>query len=484
MLKRARRCSGDRRSRRWATASADKRAIKAGAQDIETPLSPTAAGFARDSRHKVVYSSLFDWLVMHIYQLCFDWNVIGRVTLGVHVEVASASSTSSASRSSRSTRSSSSASTTSTRCFRSTSTKWSSNRSSASSRSSGSEGLGDFAIKFADSGPRLRLLSAVFARLDDQAKKKKADDGAFLGNVAEVVKGNQREWGAYCAVDDRDGLFTISHYAGKVAYAVDGFTAKNDDNFSSSDLLSLVAHCDGLEFLRAQLPGGGGEGGGDGDGKKKGGGWFGKKLEAAASLTKHASSTTGAKVAGPGTVSGKMRLGIGLCSKLMEKGDKAALARSGSSVKEAGLGGKEPLMDLLTDTAPHYVRCIKPNEHKAAFGFAHSQVLTQCRYLGLLEVVRIRQEGLRYECRTQSSPRATRTSISTPPPSAPAPPPPPPPPRCSPSRRARRRRRRRTWRRWRPRRRRSNSYCRRETSISKARMPTRRSGGPSSSSAT
>ena len=182
-------------------------------------------------------------------------------------------------------------------------------------------------------GPRLRLLSAVFARLDDQAKKKKADDGAFLGNVAEVVKGNQREWGAYCAVDDRDGLFTISHYAGKVAYAVDGFTAKNDDNFSSSDLLSLVAHCDGLEFLRAQLPGGGGEGGGDGDGKKKGGGWFGKKLEAAASLTKHASSTTGAKVAGPGTVSGKMRLGIGLCSKLMEKGDKAALARSGSSVR-------------------------------------------------------------------------------------------------------------------------------------------------------
>ena len=79
---------------------------------------------------------------------------------------------------------------------------------------------------------------------------------------------------------------------------------------------------------------------------------------------------------------------------LMEKGDKAALARSGGSVKEAGLGGKEPLMDLLTDTAPHYVRCIKPNEHKAAFGFAHSQVLTQCRYLGLLEVVRIRQEGL------------------------------------------------------------------------------------------
>ena len=40
-----------------------KRTIKAGAQDIETPLSPTAAGFARDSLTKVVYSSLFDWLV-------------------------------------------------------------------------------------------------------------------------------------------------------------------------------------------------------------------------------------------------------------------------------------------------------------------------------------------------------------------------------------------------------------------------------------
>ena len=50
-------------------------------------------------------------------------------------------------------------------------------------------------------------------------------------------------------------------------------------------------------------------------------------------------------------------------------------------------------MRVLSETTTFYVRCIKPNDAKAALGFGFTQVRNQCAYLGVLEVVRIRQQG-------------------------------------------------------------------------------------------
>jgi len=51
------------------------------------------------------------------------------------------------------------------------------------------------------------------------------------------------------------------------------------------------------------------------------------------------------------------------------------------------------LMELLDKTEPNYVRCIKPNERKAAQQFEGPLVLSQMRYSGLLDSIRIRQAG-------------------------------------------------------------------------------------------
>ncbi|XP_068609278.1 unconventional myosin-Vb [Brachionichthys hirsutus] len=51
------------------------------------------------------------------------------------------------------------------------------------------------------------------------------------------------------------------------------------------------------------------------------------------------------------------------------------------------------LMDTLNATTPHYVRCIKPNDHKEAFSFDSSRAVQQLRACGVLETIRISAAG-------------------------------------------------------------------------------------------
>ena len=50
-------------------------------------------------------------------------------------------------------------------------------------------------------------------------------------------------------------------------------------------------------------------------------------------------------------------------------------------------------MDNLNSTNPHYVRCIKPNDAKAAFMFDKKRAVQQLRACGVLETVRISAAG-------------------------------------------------------------------------------------------
>ena len=53
----------------------------------------------------------------------------------------------------------------------------------------------------------------------------------------------------------------------------------------------------------------------------------------------------------------------------------------------------DQLMKNLLAKNPHYVRCIKPNDRKAASVFQDDMCLHQVRYLGLLENVRVKRAG-------------------------------------------------------------------------------------------
>ncbi|XP_037069496.1 LOW QUALITY PROTEIN: unconventional myosin-Vb-like [Pollicipes pollicipes] len=51
------------------------------------------------------------------------------------------------------------------------------------------------------------------------------------------------------------------------------------------------------------------------------------------------------------------------------------------------------LMTTLNSTTPHYVRCIKPNDQKEAFGFEPHRAVQQLRACGVLETIRISAAG-------------------------------------------------------------------------------------------
>lgn len=53
----------------------------------------------------------------------------------------------------------------------------------------------------------------------------------------------------------------------------------------------------------------------------------------------------------------------------------------------------EALATTLRATAPHYIKTIRPNGARAPGGFSPTQVVSQLRCSGALEVVRIRREG-------------------------------------------------------------------------------------------
>lgn len=54
------------------------------------------------------------------------------------------------------------------------------------------------------------------------------------------------------------------------------------------------------------------------------------------------------------------------------------------------------LMELINSTEPHFVRCLKPNEEKAALKYTKSKVLIQLHALSILEALQLRNLGFSY----------------------------------------------------------------------------------------
>ena len=205
-------------------------------------------------------------------------------------------------------------------------------------------------INFSDNQPCIDLIEGklgVLSLLDEESRLPMGSDEQFVTKLHHNFAADKQK--SYKKPRFGKSAFTICHYATDVTYESDGFIEKNRDTVPDEH----------MEVLRLTTNS-----------------FLGEVLEAAANVREKdlAAASSAKAAAAPGR-----RMGV-------------------AATRKPTLGGifKSSLVELMqtiNSTEVHYIRCIKPNESKAAWNFEGPMVLSQLRACGVLETVRISCAG-------------------------------------------------------------------------------------------
>ena len=204
-------------------------------------------------------------------------------------------------------------------------------------------------IDFSDNQPCIDLIEGkmgVLALLDEESRLPMGSDDSFVTKLHHHYSGDKHKF--YKKPRFGKSAFTVCHYAVDVTYESEGFIEKNRDTVPDEH----------LEVLKSTTNP-----------------FLGDVLEASAHVRERDNAAVAPKANGaPGK-----RLGA-------------------AANRKPTLGGifKSSLIELMNtinSTDVHYIRCIKPNEAKAAWEFEGPMVLSQLRACGVLETVRISCAG-------------------------------------------------------------------------------------------
>lgn len=199
-------------------------------------------------------------------------------------------------------------------------------------------------IDFYDNQPCIDLIESklgVLDLLDEECRVPKGSDKSWCGKLFEKCK----QWKHFEKPRLSNTAFIIHHFADDVTYESGGFLEKNRDTV-------LEEHINILKASQYEL--------------------VAELFEDELSSSKRLKPTVKVAAAQPQASSKKQH------KKTV-----------GSQFRDSlGL-----LMSTLNATTPHYVRCIKPNDQKAAFSFDTKRAVQQLRACGVLETVRISAAG-------------------------------------------------------------------------------------------
>jgi myosin V len=216
----------------------------------------------------------------------------------------------------------------------------------------------------------------VLALLDEESRLPAGGDASFLQKLnAQLLKPETKT--VFKKPRFGNSAFTIAHYALDVTYEVEGFLEKNRDTVPDEQMALLAATKN--PFLR-------------------------EVLDAALASTRAPESPRAGSPALSDSGSGSSRRSSiipdpGRLSFLTSGGASGAGARRTGAVARKPTQGSIfkasliALMETLSVTNVHYIRCIKPNDAKRPWEFSPQQVLGQLRACGVLETIRISCAG-------------------------------------------------------------------------------------------
>jgi myosin-5 len=211
------------------------------------------------------------------------------------------------------------------------------------------EGIQWSFISFPDNQECLDLIEArstgILATLDDECKVR-GNDEKFANRLYKGLKEHPRFKADF--KQQRDLCFTVIHYAGEVPYDTTGFVEKNKDDLpleaealfrsASFDLVrEIFTNSYAQEEEEEEKKDSSGDRGGGGGGARR----------------------------------------------------KPTFKSIGSFFKLQ----LHSLMSKIHTTAPHYIRCLKPNDRNVSDCFVRNRINEQLKYGGVLEAVRVARSG-------------------------------------------------------------------------------------------
>ncbi|KAJ3065284.1 cytochrome c oxidase subunit 1, partial [Podochytrium sp. JEL0797] len=211
------------------------------------------------------------------------------------------------------------------------------------------EGISWEKISYEDNQACIDLIEdkpkGILAQLDEEVKLPKGSEESFLMKLEKTHEKHKH----FTKPKLKNGIFGIKHYAGEVLYNVEGFLEKNKDALQE-ELYDLISSST-VPFISALITP--------------------KENDSSSSNALNSHIHINHNVPSP---------------KMSQKSTK--LTAGGTFRNQLN-----SLVMTLGMTTTHYVRCIKPNSQMQAFLFEDIKVLSQLRYSGMLETIKIRKSG-------------------------------------------------------------------------------------------
>jgi myosin-5 len=212
-------------------------------------------------------------------------------------------------------------------------------------------------IEFPDNQDVLDLIEkrhdGIISILDEQCRLQRCTDSSFARALYDKCSDHPRFEASN--TQKVNLCFSIRHYAGSVEYNASNFLEKNKDELpkETTDLLFSSSH----QFV--------------------------------ATLAKILSESTTIKSQPPGKAGPPSRK-LPRSTSARNNNNSSLLRESVGSQFSAQL---KELRSRISETAPHYVRCLKPNDDLIPYNFQPLVIADQLRCAGVLEAIRVSRVG-------------------------------------------------------------------------------------------